>query len=643
MFRIRHILDVLRGSGQRKGRPARKPAGLRLALEALEDRTVLSTTNMFTLPTASNIPAERIQTLGGDLFSTTQNNGGDIERITPTGQITAGFAPGGPDLAVGTDGNLYTALGNTIERVTPNGTITNFAIPAPNAFAESITASPDGTIWFEETSVDKVGRLDPTTGTVTEIQLESGAFYEAPSFGGITATADGSVWVTQPVLSQFDFGIERIGPDGTVTGFVLPSNSLAPEQITAASDGSVYFTQPGMSNVASQIGRLTPDGHVTEFAFPSNGGRLATGSGITTGPDGNVYFNSTAGLGRLTPTGQVTENLSTPSASATQMGGDGITVGPDGNIWMADVGQVEQVALGGATTTAAATTTTLGTSASALVAGQTQVLTATVASSAGTPGGTVTFIDGGTALGSATLNAGGQATLTVSLGAGAHSLSASFGGSSAFAASASATLAETVSQAATTTALSASLSSVAAGRSVTFTATVAAAAPGAGPPTGTVTFKDGTTVLGTAAVGAGGTATFATSFSAAGSHAITAVYGGDSNFVGSSSQAVTEQVSAATALAQTTTALVASANPIRAGQTVTFTATVSGAAGAGTPTGTITFMVGNVVVARVRLNAAGQATLTGHFSTAGQFTIRALYSGDSNFAASSQSLTEQVS
>jgi hypothetical protein len=54
-------------------------------------------------------------------------------------------------------------------------------------------------------------------------------------------------------------------------------------------------------------------------------------------------------------------------------------------------------------------------------------------------------------------------------------------------------------------------------------------------------------------------------------------------------------------------------------------------------------MVGNVVVARVRLNAAGQAILTGHFTVSGKFTIRAAYSGDSNFAASSQSLTEQVS
>src|SRR5262249_35061611 len=68
--------------------------------------------------------------------------------------------------------------------------------------------------------------------------------------------------------------------------------------------------------------------------------------------------------------------------------------------------------------------------------------------------------------------------------------------------------------------------------------------PGAGTPTGTVTFKDGNTALGTVAIGADGTAAFTTSFSDAGGHAITAVYGGDANFVGSS-KALTEQVNAA--------------------------------------------------------------------------------------------------
>jgi hypothetical protein len=149
-------------------------------------------------------------------------------------------------------------------------------------------------------------------------------------------------------------------------------------------------------------------------------------------------------------------------------------------------------------------------------------------------------------------------------------------------------------------------------------------------------------VLGTVTVGAGGKATLSTTFSATGSHTITAVYSGDSNFVGSSSPAITEQVIAAVSPKATTTSLVTSANPVRVRQSVTFTATVRGPTGTGTPTGTITFMVGNVVVARVRLNANGQASLTGFFRLAGTFNIRAIYSGESNFAASSQSLSEQV-
>ena len=119
------------------------------------------------------------------------------------------------------------------------------------------------------------------------------------------------------------------------------------------------------------------------------------------------------------------------------------------------------------------------------------------------------------------------------------------------------------------------------------------------------------------------------------------MYNGDAAFVGSS-QALTEQVNAAITRKATTTGLLASANPARVGQAVTFTATVRDPSGTGTPTGTVTFFVGNTVVARVTLDANGQARLRGSFSVAGRFTIRAVYSGDATFDASSQSLTEQV-
>ena len=85
-----------------------------------------------------------------------------------------------------------------------------------------------------------------------------------------------------------------------------------------------------------------------------------------------------------------------------------------------------------------------------------------------------------------------------------------------------------------TTTLASSLgASGAYGATVTFTATVAVTG---GPATGTVTFKDGATVLGDGTLSAG-QATFAIGTLAGGSHSITATYGGSLAFVGSTSAA----------------------------------------------------------------------------------------------------------
>jgi len=288
-----------------------------------------------------------------------------------------------------------------------------------------------------------------------------------------------------------------------------------------------------------------------------------------------------------------------------------------------------------------ATTTTLASSVNPAVSGQTVTLTATVNSQAGVPTGTVTFFDFDAEMGTAQVDSTDHAKFAVTFAAGTHSLTARFAGTGLFADSTSAPVTETVNRAATTVALASSVNPAVTGQAVTFTATMAAVAPGAGTPTGTVTFRDGSVVLGTVAVGAGGTATFTTSFAATGGHVITAVYNGDSNFVGSS-QSLTEQVNAPTAGKTTTIDLLASANPAVVGQTVTFTATVRDSSGTGTPTGTVTFFVGNKVVARVTLDANGQASFTRLFSRAGRFTIRAVYGGDATFDASSQSLIEQV-
>jgi hypothetical protein len=91
------------------------------------------------------------------------------------------------------------------------------------------------------------------------------------------------------------------------------------------------------------------------------------------------------------------------------------------------------------------------------------------------------------------------------------------------------------------TSLSASATSITAGASVTLTAAVSGAG---GTPTGTVTFSDGGTQLGTGTLNSSGQAAYSTSSLAVGTHSLTAAYGGDTNFAASTSSAVSVTVTA---------------------------------------------------------------------------------------------------
>jgi len=152
---------------------------------------------------------------------------------------------------------------------------------------------------------------------------------------------------------------------------------------------------------------------------------------------------------------------------------------------------------------------------------------------------------------------------------------------------------------------------------VTFTATVTGVTP-----TGTVTFLDGATTLGTGTLSGSGTATFTTSALTTGSHAITAQYAGDANNTASTSNTVTQVVNKAS----TTTTVASSANPSSVGQAVTFTATVTGS----TPTGTVTFFDGATALGTGTLSGAGTATFTTSALTLGNHAITAKYNGDAN-------------
>jgi hypothetical protein len=117
---------------------------------------------------------------------------------------------------------------------------------------------------------------------------------------------------------------------------------------------------------------------------------------------------------------------------------------------------------------------------------------------------------------------------------------------------------------------------------------------------------------------------------------VTAAYGGDSNFGGSTSKAVKQVVDKAT----TTTTLASSLNPSNVGQSVTFTASVSPQF-SGTVTGTVTFYDGTTTLETKSLSG-GKAKYTTAKLTAGVHTIKATYNGSTDFTGSSASLTQTV-
>ena len=418
---------------------------------------------------------------------------------------------------------------------------------------------------------------------------------------------------------------------GTAT-LATSSLSVSGHTITAVYGGDTNFTGSTSSGLTQTVNKGATTTALSSSPNPSVFGQsvtfTATMSSTASGtPSGTVTFKdgaTTLGTGTLS------------GGTATLL--DVIAVGQrshhHGGLWRRQ--QLHRIDLvrPDADGEQGATTTDAGRRhANPSVFGQSVTFTATVSSTAsGTPSGTVTFKDGATTLGTGTLSGGTATFATSSLSVSGHTITAVYGGDSNFTGSTSSGLTQTVNKGATTTARVSSHNPSVLGQSVTFTATVSSAA--SGTPSGTVTFKDGSTTLGTGTL-SGGTATFATSSLSVSGHTITAVYGGDSSFTGSTSSGLTQTVNK-----DATTTAVVVANPSTLGQSVTFTATVSSTSG--TPSGTVTFKDGATTLGTGTLSG-GTATYTTSALAVSAHTITAVYGGDTDFTGSTSSgLTQTV-
>lgn len=266
-------------------------------------------------------------------------------------------------------------------------------------------------------------------------------------------------------------------------------------------------------------------------------------------------------------------------------------------------------------------------------------LVASVTGASGTPTGTVTFYDGTTALGSSALGPNGQTFLYEDeLLPGTHSITASYGGDANDAPSTSPAVAQVVGKAFPTVSLT-KTAAPAGGGGYQFTLSafidliVTDISPP--PPTGAVTFSQGTTVLGSAPVARDATtgrfaATFTTTLPGPGSESVRASYSGDTQYNPATSPGPQAFVSDPT----TTTTLASSSNPSAYNTATTFTATVAGAStppgSPVVPTGLVSFYDGTTLLGSAPIQG-DQATFTTTTFASGTHQVSATYGGDSTY------------
>ena len=380
-------------------------------------------------------------------------------------------------------------------------------------------------------------------------------FFDGTTFLGDGAVSSGSATYNYtPAAGSHSYTATFVPNLGDETSPYTASSTMVGGSTSAAA--AVNVSTP---KIATSVSVTGPSGSVA-YGTPASFTATVTEADAptTSGLAGSVQFldgGKALGSPVATTVGSAS-STATLNTTALPAGNDSITATftPSDTAYASSTSTaVSQVVTPAGTATAVSSSPASGT-----VSGQAIALTATVSltSGAGTPTGTVTFTANGTTISTACSGvalSSGTATCTIKPQASTSPLSivAKYTNTDGnFSSSQSQALSQTVGKAATTTAVTSSQNPGFTGKAVTYTAAVAVTSPGAGSPSGTVSFSDGSSPISgcSAQVLTGGKATCTVTYSATGSHTITATYSGDANFAASTaSPALSETVDQAVA------------------------------------------------------------------------------------------------
>eukprot|EP01037_Dinobryon_pediforme_P015739 gene15739-15893_t len=528
---------------------------------------------------------------------------GTISLSGGTGSLSLTFSSAGSHLIVAAyAGDSVLAASTSSISVTVGQTVTSFS-----TLTSSVSVDHGSAVTFSVNGLpsDATGWVAFYLPTGVNVKDYSGGSCAVKAVAGVAScslTIDSSYETGTHYVQTYYYGdTYNKAASAASVPIVLNKASTTMAMITPVSSTSVIYGSPFTINTS--ISPAPTPGESVVFSVVSS-------TNVTT----------SLGSGTIDSSGNV--SLTVPAGTITAVGAYTLT-----GVYAGDSKYGADTGSSTFNLSAAPTTVAVSANASTATFGTAVTLTATFGQTAAS--GTVTFYDGTTVLGTGTIS-GGKATLSTStLSVGSHTITVTYPGDSYYVAGTITPLTLPVTQASSPSfaLVSASGSSLTVGQTVSLTAS--GLANGA---TGTITFYEDGVSLGSASVASGG-ASFTTAALTAGSHAFSAVYSGDTNYLtNTTSLAILVKVIPAGFTLSSSSGATATV-----GDTPLLTA--SGLASAAT--GTVTFYEDGVSIGSGTVSS-GSASFTAASLTAGSHNFSAIYSGDNSYQTATATLTVMV-
>jgi len=234
------------------------------------------------------------------------------------------------DPALAPDGALwYTGQGtNKLGRLDPKtGTFKEYPLKTPNSGPHGLVADQEGNIWFTAISGGYVGKLDPKSGQIAEYRPEDGTEIDphTPVFDH-----EGILWFTNEETNY----IGRLDTrTGKMTLAKVPTAHAVPYGIVVLPNGKILFCEFG----TNKLGTIDPKQMtIQEFTLPNSSTRPRR---LALAPDGTIFYSDYARgyLGHFDPTtGKLLKEWASPGGSGSEP--YGIAVTRDAIVWYSESG-----------------------------------------------------------------------------------------------------------------------------------------------------------------------------------------------------------------------------------------------------------------------------------------------------------------